>query len=1270
VPPHDPTYGRGRLRVWIFCVVALAAVRASAHAADAPGDASPGEPFVLAADRVQVWEQGGRHWVLLDGRAALMQGVEGIRAQRAVVRVERSRGEDGERERLEIYAEGNVRSASATDGGANRARFVRVTRPAARVQAHGTGKPEQLKTAPKGSPFLARAFPPEPSPNGPNANATVGQRDSRPLVATSIVQSKGVPEIGEKSPAPASNRNVNDSPQSPPSQNAVDAELLPDAALPAAPTVASPPVVAASAPDSQPPSATAPATEVAPALADSPAQTAPPVAGSPAPAAQAAAKPPVDPAVKKAQFGEDGFINTPIAPAPNDDPAIEDMPAGDNADGPIIPNDLQDPELAPPAEVVPGAPGVDDDNPAPILPSSRRFIYINPRDSGKNFTINSHKEGNTTTYIIRGGVTIQSEVPGRGMVDLSADSAVIWMQDNPEDANEKTLAGGTRVERDEAAPLEAYLEGNVVYLQDKRQFAGNVDQKRVEAPRFYYDFRREWFLTTDADLAFFTPGLIAPTRMVGKRIQQYRPFLGYDTKGKPLFGPTQIRANDTMTTGSRFPVPGYRFTTRALDLTQIADPQKDPLTGIPVGNPRSPNAPRENVWHIDARQNTYFIGFLPVFFWPKVEMDSDDLDPTIRNIQFHSNNYNGQQILTDWNMFKILGIRKPQWVDVWNLDIDYLSARGPATGSEIGWFGRDLIGDLMDPYRTSKNGRDADRPYFGYFDIWGLLDRASGDNLGPGPAIVTSGPPGAGRAGFQRNDVPYFVSPRERFVFRHMQSLLGPNATDDEDFRVQLEVGYNSDRYFLEEFYKRLFDTGMDEATLAYGIYQNQNRVASLLTEGNLQNWYTESQWLPKLDYYRLGDNFFGLFNYSQQTGVDYANTHTAIEVNNPRIFAFLPYDPISNTRGVFSTGRAYTNQEISMPLSFGFIRVIPYAQGQLVGWNNQINGQALGRAWGAVGGRANIMAWKNYPEIESELFNVHGLSHKINFDADFRSAYSNVNLSQIGVQDDLDANSYEYTRRYFALTNYFGGLLPPQYDPRLLTLRRAISPIGGTTDIQGTLETFQLGIRQRLQTKRGPEGRRRIIDWMTLDLTTTYFPNASRDNFGKPFGQNQYNWEWFIGDRTSILSYGWFEFFNIAGKPILLSNPRHSNNPLGLNVITSGISISRPPGGNIFFGYSVINTGPISTSALNVSTSYWLSPKWYGSFSTSYDFGNGILLGSTFAVTKIGADFLTSVGLTVDPQRQSYQFGFELSPRLSPSVRLGNGGGVARFDQRFAPTQ
>ncbi len=624
----------------------------------------------------------------------------------------------------------------------------------------------------------------------------------------------------------------------------------------------------------------------------------------------------------------------------------------------------------------------------------------------------------------------------------------------------------------------------------------------------------------------YAPTLIAPARVKSPRIEQYRP-LERALDGTWVYGLQQIRAEPTTTTGSRFPKPGYRFNSKSVDMTRIqldakraeAKRRAKAAERAAERDPEKPDEKKEAdpeddlTWRLDARQNVFFMGRIPVFYWPRMVADAEDLEPPLRQFTFRSNNYFGQQALVDFNGYRLIGMKRPKWMDIWNVDVDYLSARTkdfPALGTELGWFGQDLISDLTDPYRPQKKGSETiTQDYFGYFSIWGLEDSGR-DILGSGPAIITNNV-AAGKAGFQRGGtgplggVPAFQNPRGRVNFRHMQRFL---PEDEEhvyqDLRLQIEIGFTSDRYFLEEYYKRLFDTGMDQETLIYGIRQKENWAYTVWTEANLQSWQTETQWLPRLDYYRLGDSLFdNWFTYFQHSGVDYASTHTATEVNNPNIFAYMPYDPISNTSGVLQSGRAYSNHEIDLKVNLGNVfRFVPYAQGQVVGWTNQIDGQQVGRAWGAFGARAEFMAFKAYPWVQSELFNVHGLNHKINFEADFRNAVSNVRLDSIGIQDDLDDNTYESVRRYFALTNYVGGILPAQYDPRHLILRRGLSPITGTTDVQGTMETLHLGIHQRLQTKRGAEGKRRIIDYMTFDLDTTYFPQASRDNFGKPFGR------------------------------------------------------------------------------------------------------------------------------------------------------------------------
>ena len=274
-------------------------------------------------------------------------------------------------------------------------------------------------------------------------------------------------------------------------------------------------------------------------------------------------------------------------------------------------------------------------------------------------------------------------------------------------------------------------------------------------------------------------------------------------------------------------------------------------------------------------------------------------------------------------------------------------------------------------------------------------------------------------------------------------------------------------------------------------------------------------------------------------------------------------------------------------------------------------------------------------------------------------------------MQDDLDDNTYEFVRRYLAITSFTGGILPFPYDPRHYILRSMLSPITGTTDVQASINSVQLGIHQRLQTKRGPLGKKRIVDFMTLDAGTTYFPTAARDDFGVPWGQTMYNYQWYLGDRTSIVSQGWFEFWKLVGSsPLSSSSLVNGYNPNGLNVITTGINLMRPPGSNIYLGYTIIDSGPIKTSALNASIQYWLSPKWYGTFSTSYDFGDAVDLGAMFTFTRIGADYLTTVGLSVDPQRMSYQFAVQITPRMSPAFRMGSNAALNSFDTRFAPSQ
>ncbi len=1193
--------------VWFGLILAagFAGILFGQDAPDPAGTSTPTDPVMVSAQRVWRWAGPDGYYLYLHGESAALQGVDGIRSREAVARIVPISGGDDPLYQVEVYAEGEVRDTRR--GGPPLPRYRTAFR-ASKVEmtAYRSNGLTELSKPPPPFAILQRSGWLRPAQRGgtvPPAAAVQTSQGPGPAYASS-------PPRGTLA-GPAGDSEVPS--DSGPSPSAVGFPLT-NPTDPAPPPGLNSPKVdpllvrAQMMRNRDPgpnPAGEAPASDLPPAQA-APADQ-PPLGGTARP--PATDLPPIEPA-------PGGVPGLGVPNLESQTPSIEALPVPDET-APRRARPHPGPWSC--AELL------------PITPGTQRITTFDRRSSRPlDFQMIGKLPDGTEVYLCRGGVNIITRADKLGIIDIEADEAVIWRGPSPEKGEPIEGPNGEWIDDANKQPMEVYLEGNVIVRQDQRKWAGKGDQRTLRAPRVYYNFLTDRFLAHDAEIDFWAPGLIQPFKLKAPRIEQFHPLIKQpDGTLKPDEHP-HIRADHAVSSGSRFPNPGYKITNKSIDLVRSSRPSVDPITGKQLANPGDPNPPQDLIWTLDSRQNLYYMGPFPAFYWPRVVTEIDDQQPPFRQVFFMTNNYFGQMLLTDWNGFRFINVKKPTWIDLWNIDLDYLSMRTkefPALGTELGWFGTDFFRDLSDPYHRNPAATSGiTQQYMGYFDIWGLKDFGT-DVLGTGYAIVTNGPPGSGKAGILRSSTPPFQQDRGRFDIRHNQRFL----PDDEDhmfqeLRLQLEAAYYTDRYFLEEYYKRLHDTGMDQETLAYGIYQKDNQAIDVWTEANPMNWQTETQWLPRVDYYRLGDSLLSdWFTYYEHSGADYATITTDIMVNNPNLFAYMPYDPVSNTSGIFSSGRFYTNHELDMPLKFfNALRLVPYVQGSLVGWTDQLGGGPLGhspsgpmgRAWGGVGLRGETTFYKKYPHVMSEIMNVHGLNHKISLFFDARAAYSNVRLNNIAVQDDLDDNTYEAVRRYLAITTFSGGILPMPYDPRHLLLRQMVSPITGTTDVQGSLDSVMLGLHQRLQTKRGPLGKRRIVDYMTLDATSTFFPNAARDNFGAPWGLTQYNYQWYLGDRTSLVSQGWFEFWKLVGSSPLPNSVYPYSldtgyNPNGLNIITTGINLARPPKSNIFLGYIIIDSGPIHTSALNASISYWLSPKWYGTFSTSYDFGNATDLGN-----------------------------------------------------------
>lgn len=327
------------------------------------------------------------------------------------------------------------------------------------------------------------------------------------------------------------------------------------------------------------------------------------------------------------------------------------------------------------------------------------------------------------------------------------------------------------------------------------------------------------------------------------------------------------------------------------------------------------------------------------------------------------------------------------------------------------------------------------------------------------------------------------------------------------------------------------------------------------------------------------------------------------------------------------------TRHELTAPLNFGAFNLVPYAWGEAAGWSNDFTGNNISRLVGSVGLRGSIMFSKVMPEVQSRIFNLNGLAHKMIFDGDWSLTESNRDLSSIPQWNELDDNAQERFRERL-LVNTFGGTLPPQFDPRNFAVRSGTgsSVTAPYNELVDDLNVIRLGWRHRLQTKDGPPENPRIKDWMTLDLDLSVFPNASRDDFGKSLGLASARYAWNVGDRTSILANSAYDFFDG-----------------GMALWNVGVLSQRSTRGSVYTGIRQVKGQGFESRILTASASYSMSDKWISTMGTAFDLAEGLNRGQSFTLTRVGADFLFHLGANFDASKNNAGIAISLEPRFGP---------------------
>ncbi len=699
----------------------------------------------------------------------------------------------------------------------------------------------------------------------------------------------------------------------------------------------------------------------------------------------------------------------------------------------------------------------------------------------------------------------------------------------------------------------------------------------IYADAMYFNVVKEVGMVLEAEAITTVPNYQGIVRLKADVLQQV-------SKGNFI-------AFDAAITSSRMGVPTYWLQSERLQLNDRERFLTDPLTGGVVVD-RQP--------YVTSTNNFVYFGGVPLLYWPRFATSLEMPSYFVKGAKFGNDSIFGAQAMIDFNLLQLLGLENvPPGID-WTLSTDYLSQRGPAVGTNLNY---NLPGLLGVP-----------GPVHGRFDGWVINDDGT-DTLGR-----------------DRMDLVPEQSTRGRALLRHRHYL--PN-----DYEFVAELGYISDRNFLEQYFESEWDQDTDQRTaLTLNKYFYNNQF-SLSANAQVNPFFQETEELPRFDHYLLGGSILGdRLTYSAHNRVGYSKLNVADAPTNPIELANFTTLPGEQDReGIVAS----TFQELALPIQAGPVKVVPYVSGEAAHYGEATDGDELTRLLGQAGMRASLPMWRVDPSVQSSLLNVRGLAHKIEFTGEYFYADSDTNLDELPLYDPLDDNAQEQFRRRF-IFDLYGGALPPEYDPRTYAYRQGLQRyVTNPSDtVADDLQQGRIGVHQRFQTKRGLPGRERIVDLLRLDADLILFPNAASDNFGETIGPATYDMSYNLGDRVSLLSDGYFDFFDE-----------------GLRSISAGVLTSRPGLGDMYVGLLSLE-GPISSTVLRSSLNYRLNEKWILSTGSTYDFSSVGNVGQNFALTRIGESFLVRLGVNVDAGRDNVGFGFMVEPRFLPLGKLGLLGG------------
>lgn len=497
------------------------------------------------------------------------------------------------------------------------------------------------------------------------------------------------------------------------------------------------------------------------------------------------------------------------------------------------------------------------------------------------------------------------------------------------------------------------------------------------------------------------------------------------------------------------------------------------------------------------------------------------------------------------------------------------------------------------------------------------VDYAQENRLGNinGYLIDDRGEDRLGRVAFRR-DLDPPQDLRGRFNWVHRQFM-------PYNWQVTTGIDYESDENFLESYYRREFNTGANRETYVHLKRIEDNWGLAFLAKGRINDFADELEEAPTGEYHLTGQSIFDdrMTLYSDTQGGRYRQ-----RIGEDHATAM-------NEEGFgFGTHRT----ELDMPMRLGEVKAVPFVAGT-VGYDDRsgfnrslVDGSNTGDPGentvgiGEAGVRTSTEFWKTYPGVKSRLWDLDGLRHVI--------------------RPEADASIY-----------------------------------GESEDEAEQHDVVHLGLSQRLQTKRGPDGR--TVDWMRLNLGGTWFTND--DERTPDSGPYRYLWN---NPMTPLRTYSMpgilngdlapglkkFETYGpardyydadylwqISDTTALLSSGYYDIRSGTVEQFDIGFSRTRWPDLSYYVGSRYLRNTQVldehGSNAFVFAASYILDPRYTIVFSQQYDFDYGANVESNITLIRRYNRVFWSLSFSADASLDRQAIMFSIWPDGVPELAVGS---------------